>query len=78
MHNVGTVDRIIRAIVGILLVAAPFVTGWAIFASGWAYWGAIVVGVVLVATAAVSFCPIYAALGLRTSGRDQPRLGARS
>jgi len=55
--NVGTTDRIIRAVLGIALIAATL-AGWSVF------WG--LVGVVLLATAAVSFCPLYAVLGKST------------
>lgn len=65
MSNVGTLDRIIRAIVGLVLIVVPFVAGWPVLA---AVIGAIV-GVVLVATAAISFCPIYALLGLSSKRR---------
>ena len=60
MSNVGIVDRIIRAIAGLALIAAPFIAGWPALGLGISV-GA---GVVLIATAAVSFCPIYAMLGL--------------
>lgn len=66
MQNVGTPDRIARLIVGALLILAPFVTGWALFANPLLMWGSIVIGVVLAITALFSFCPIYAALGLST------------
>lgn len=60
MSNVGTLDRIIRALVGLVLIAIPFVAGWpaavAVISA--------IIGVVLVATAAIGFCPIYAALRL--------------
>ena len=64
MQNVGTPDRIIRLILGALLIIAPFVTGWAIWASVIALWVSVVIGAVLIATALFSFCPIYAALVL--------------
>jgi DUF2892 family protein len=66
MQNVGSIDRIIRVILAVILVAAPFLTGWAFWANPLAFWASIAVGLVLAATAAVSFCPIYYALGLRT------------
>ncbi len=69
MQNVGTADRIVRLILGALLVIAPFVSGWALFSNPLVLWGSVVVGAVLVATAVFSFCPIYAALGLRTRPR---------
>ena len=64
MRNVGTLDRVVRLIVGALLIAAPFTTTWAVWANPIALWASIVVGAVLIATSAFSFCPIYAALGL--------------
>jgi len=60
MSNVGTIDRIIRAIVGLALIIVPFVAAWPTLA----LLIAVILGVVLVATSALSFCPIYAALGL--------------
>lgn len=68
MQNVGSLDRIVRAVLGIVLIAAPLFFP-ALFAASWAFWLSIVVGVVLLGTAAFSFCPIYAALGLRTRNR---------
>jgi Inner membrane protein YgaP-like, transmembrane domain len=70
MSNLGSPDRLIRALVGIVLVVVPFVF--------WAAVGAIagmlsaLVGFVLLATALFGFCPIYALFGLsskRTSVR---------
>jgi hypothetical protein len=69
MKNVGTIDRLIRAVVGILLIAAPLLWPVPLFAAAWAFWLSIAVGVVLLGTAAISFCPIYAALGMRTRAR---------
>lgn len=53
--NVGTIDRIARALVGIALIAATL--SGLIGVWGW-------IGVVPLATAAVSFCPLYALLGI--------------
>lgn len=55
--NVGGIDRILRIVVGLALVALTL-TG-AIGAWGW-------IGVVLVATGAISFCPLYPLLGINT------------
>lgn len=57
--NVGTPDRIIRLIVGLLLIAAPFLTGWALFADPLWTWVFVIVGLVLVVTGIVRFCPAY-------------------
>lgn len=66
MTNVGTPDRIFRLVLGALLVLAPFVISLPLWAAGWTVWASVIVGLVLVATAVFSFCPIYAALRLST------------
>ncbi|MCU0277959.1 MAG: DUF2892 domain-containing protein [Candidatus Nanopelagicales bacterium] len=60
--NESSVDRIIRLVIGI----AAFV---AAFAVGFSSVGGIVlavVGVVMLATAAVGFCPLYRVFGIST------------
>ena len=55
--NVGGIDRILRAVVGIALIALVFVgpmTNW-----GW-------IGVIPLLTAIVGWCPPYALLGFNT------------
>ncbi|MCS6781406.1 MAG: DUF2892 domain-containing protein [Geminicoccaceae bacterium] len=55
--NVGTVDRAIRGLVGILLILMVFVgpqTPW-----GW-------IGIIPLVTAIVGFCPAYKIFGLST------------
>ncbi|MBF0306283.1 MAG: DUF2892 domain-containing protein [Alphaproteobacteria bacterium] len=58
--NVGTIDRVLRALVGIALIA------WAALLGGpvWAW-----IGVVPLLTAVVGFCPAYPLIGLNTCGR---------
>lgn len=67
--NVGTPDRIIRLVVGIILAALPFVVP-AIGANAWLLWILPVVGVVLIVTAFISWCPLYAMLGLSTKPKE--------
>lgn len=55
--NVGTIDRILRAVVGLVLIALA-ATG-TVGVWGW-------IGVVPLLTAAFSFCPLYAMLGMST------------
>ncbi|MAL97300.1 MAG: hypothetical protein CL583_02520 [Alteromonadaceae bacterium] len=55
--NMGTTDRIIRALVGVILIALVFVgpqTAW-----GW-------IGLVPLLTALVGICPAYSLLGIKT------------
>ncbi len=65
--NVGTPDRLIRLIIGLLLIAAPFVTGWALFANPVWTWVFVIVGLVLAVTGLVRFCPAYWMLNLSTA-----------
>lgn len=63
--NIGTIDRGIRAIAGIAGIAliASFPLG---LLSGISGVVALVVGAVLLLTAAVRWCPPYALLGINT------------
>ena len=58
--NVGTVDRALRVIVGLVLLGLTF--GGQIGVWGW-------IGVVPLITAAVGFCPLYTVLGMNTCPR---------
>ena len=62
-RNVGTVDRALRALIGILALAGAFALGWF---SGWMVWAAAAVGVIMLGTAAVGFCPLYRLVGINT------------
>ena len=64
--NVGSIDRVLRIVLGLVLITLPFVTNMAMFASGTATVIAVVVGVVLIATSAMRFCPLYRIFGIRT------------
>ena len=67
--NVGTPDRIIRLILGAILIGLPFLGGAAI-AGSWLAWAAPVVGLILAATAFLAFCPIYRVFGLSTRRKE--------
>ena len=64
--NVGTVDRVIRAIVGIALIAAFLLE----LLQGTVGIIALVVGVVLLLTAALRWCPPYTLLGINTGAKE--------
>ena len=62
--NMGQTDRMIRAIVGAVLVIAFFMMSGA-----WA-WIALVIGVVLLGTAVLGTCPPYSLLGINTGSKS--------
>ena len=64
--NVGTIDRGLRFILGLVLLAAPFVSGIALFDSTAATLISVIVGLVMVGTSAMKFCPLYRILGVQT------------
>jgi len=64
--NVGKFDRILRTIIGIVLIVAPFATNMSLFSSSTMIYGSVIVGAVLVATAGLRFCPLYRLIGINT------------
>ena len=75
--NIGKTDRLIRTIVGALLIIGAFNGGG---------WLAAVIGAVLIGTAYLRFCPAYNVFGLSTvqdeapaasRPSDRPALGSR-
>ncbi|MEO8309558.1 MAG: DUF2892 domain-containing protein [Caldimonas sp.] len=58
--NVGNLDRLMRIVVGVVLLALT--TSGVI--GPWGY-----LGLVPLLTGIVAFCPLYAALGIRTTSR---------
>lgn len=68
-RNVGSADRLIRAFVVapvalVLAALAGWTTGWAIVA--------LVVAGLMLGTAAIGSCPLYAVLGIDTAHRRSP------
>jgi len=57
--NLGTFDRIVRVVLGVMLLGL-----YGALPSPWRY--LTLFGIMLIATAMLSFCPIYRVLGLRT------------
>ena len=56
-QNVGSIDRALRAIVGLVLISLVFVGPQTVW--GW-------IGVIPLATAIIGWCPPYALLGINT------------
>lgn len=63
--NVGTLDRFLRAALGVVLILLPFVTGLTAGSALLTY-GAIAVGVVMLLVALTRVCPVYSLFGLKT------------
>ena len=64
LRNIGTVDQVVRLVLGVALIACVFVgpqTPW-----GW-------VGLIPFVTAFVRFCPAYWLVGVRTCAMPQPK-----
>jgi len=64
--NIGSADRAVRLVLGVVLILAAQFSGLVWFAQPWAYWASLLVGAVLVLTAIVRFCPLYTLFGLST------------
>jgi hypothetical protein len=64
--NVGTIDRILRAALGAVLLYLAFFSGLPLFAAPFFKFGAAAIGVVMLATSTLKMCPIYSILGLKT------------
>jgi hypothetical protein len=60
--NVGMIDRVVRVVVGVALIA--FALGFLASGTGWNWIGWI--GLVPLATGAVGSCPLYSMLGMST------------
>jgi len=58
--NVGTIDRVLRIVLGLALIAAYF------FNPGGAYSWLYLIGIIPLATGLMSSCPLYSILGLST------------
>ncbi len=64
--NVGTIDRILRACLGVALLYLAFMSGLPLFEGTLIRYGAALVGVVMLLVAAMRNCPLYSLLGIRT------------
>lgn len=64
--NMGTLDRVVRLIAGLLLFLAPFLGLPVSWSDTWLAIGSMGVGVVLSMTAFFGYCPLYSLFGLET------------
>jgi len=64
--NVGNLDRIARLVLGLILLVVPFITSIPLFQSTAMTVVSVIVGLVLIGTSVVRFCPLYRIFGIRT------------
>jgi hypothetical protein len=67
--NVGSVDQVVRLVVGLILAVLPYVYDHEIWASPYVSYGMTVVGIILIVTAVNRFCPAYRLIGANTCRR---------
>lgn len=60
--NVGTIDRVGRVVVGLLLIAFAIPLGFPQTDWNWIGW----IGVIPILTALFGYCPAYSLLGINT------------
>jgi len=64
-ENVGGIDRILRVIVGLLLIAYAIPIGFPATGWNWVGW----IGIVPLLTAMFRYCPAYSLLGISSCPR---------
>jgi len=64
--NVGTLDRVLRAVLGVVLLYLAFGSGLPLFDGALFKYGAAVIGVVMLVVAIVRVCPLYSVIGIKT------------
>jgi hypothetical protein len=65
-HNVGSADRTVRVIVGLLVLSMLFIDGNA------RWFG--LIGLVPLLTALIGSCPLYSIFGVSTHPKPQPKM----
>ena len=63
--NIGVIDRTLRIVIGLLLIAWAIPIGFPPMDYNWIGW----VGIIPLGTAIVGFCPLYSLLNMTTNGR---------
>ena len=67
MSNVGSIDRILRIVVGLALIAYAVPIGFHQTGWNWTGW----IGVVPLLTAIFAYCPAYALFGISSCPAEQ-------
>ncbi|MEX0338081.1 MAG: DUF2892 domain-containing protein [Arenibacterium sp.] len=64
--NLGSMDRVLRFFIGLALLMAPLGNVPPIWTSAIFGFGAMAVGLILIATSLFRFCPLYRLAGIST------------
>ncbi|MEO9781930.1 MAG: DUF2892 domain-containing protein [Sedimentitalea sp.] len=64
--NVGTLDRVLRVLLGLGLLYLAFLSGLPALDGALLKYGAAIVGIVMLVVAVTRVCPIYSIFGLKT------------
>jgi hypothetical protein len=67
--NVGIVDRAIRIVIGLVLIAV-FVLNLVV--APWS-WLVVIVGIIILATGVIGTCGMYSLLGMNTQGKPEKK-----
>lgn len=65
--NVGTIDRILRIVIGVVLLAYALKIGFSDTGWNWVGW----IGIVPILTAVFRYCPAYSLVGLNSCGTSR-------
>jgi hypothetical protein len=60
--NMGLIDRLVRIVLGLILIAYAIPVGFTLTGWNWVGW----IGIVPLATAIIGVCPLYSLLGVST------------
>ena len=66
--NVGTIDRVVRVIIGLLLLAYAIPIGFPNTGWNWVGW----IGIVPIFTAVIGYCPAYTVFGFSSCEFPRP------
>jgi hypothetical protein len=66
-RNVGGIDKWLRIIVGVLLIAYAIPIGFSATGWNWVGW----IGIVPILTALLGYCPAYSLIGMNTCPLSQ-------
>jgi hypothetical protein len=64
--NVGTIDRVARAALGVVLLYLAFFSGLPLFAAPLVKYLVAAVGLVMLTVAVLRICPVYSIFGIKT------------